>query len=189
MAYEIALFVHVCAALVLFMGVALEVVGILGFRRARTVEQVRLYSRIVKLTEPMFPGAAVLLILAGSYMALTEWSFSTPFVTVGLVGLVLIGVQGTTIQGRRWQAVDKAVEEADDGPVPAELRKLMLDPLAWASTGAACLAALGAVAIMTMKPGWAASISIVAVLWAVGFVGGRALVTRPERVGAPHTAA
>jgi Predicted integral membrane protein (DUF2269) len=186
--YEVALFVHVSAAMVLFGGVALEVVGALGLRRARTVEQVRLYCKVLKPTEPMFPAAAVGLVVAGLYMAISRWSFDTPFVTVGLVGLVTIAAQGFSIQARTWKAVDKAAEEAPDGPVPAELRTLMLDPLSWASTGAACLAAVGAVAIMTLKPGWIACISIVAVLWVVGFVGGRRLVVKPSRVGAPSVA-
>jgi len=188
MAYRVALFVHVCAALTLFMAVAIEFVGVLGFRFARTVEQVRLYSRIVKITEPMFPGAMFGLIAAGLYMALTEWSLRTPFVTVGLVGLILIGAQGLSIQGRRWKAVDQAAEKAPDGPVTAELRALMFDPLAWGSTGAASFAAVGAVAIMTTKPGWIACIAIVAGLWAVGFVAGRRMVAAPSRVGAPRAA-
>ena len=188
MAYRIALFVHVCGALTVFMGAALEIVGALGLRRSHTVEQVRLYARILKLTEPMFPGAAVALIVAGVYMTLSQWSFSTPFVMVGLIGLVAISIQGATIQGRNWKAVHKAADEAPDGPVPADLRSLMLNPLAWASTGAACLAAVGAVAIMTIKPGWAACIAILVVTWGAGFVGGRMLVVRPQRVGAPRVA-
>jgi hypothetical protein len=174
-AYSLALFVHVCGALLLFMAIALEVVGALGFRSARTVDQVRLYGRIIKSAAVMFPIATVALITAGAYMAVTQWSFSTPFVAVGLLTLVAVAAQASLIQGRRWQAVMKSAEDADDGPIPAGLQTLMSDQLARASTGAMAMAGVGVVAIMTLKPGWVGCIAIVAVSWIAGFVGARML--------------
>lgn len=178
MVYRIALFLHVCGALALFAAVAIELVGMFGFRRAASVEQVRMYSRIVKIAEPMFPLAAVTLLGAGIVMTVTSWSFTTPFVTVGIVTLVIMAILGPAVQGKTWKAVDQAAHDLPDGPVPAQLRHRMEDPAAWASTGGSVLSALGVVAVMTIKPGWGIAVAIVVAGYALGAVGGRMLVVR-----------
>ena len=189
MAYKIALFLHVCGALGLFAAVGIEVVGTLGFRRAQTVDQVRTYARVVKVSEPMFPVVSVLLLAAGIYMTIMEWSFRTPFVVVGLITLIAMAVLGSTVQGKHWQAVEKAAHDLPDGPVPPSLRRLIDGPRAWASMGGSVAVALGVVALMTIKPGWVASIATVAIAYAVGGVAGWMFVARPSEVPAPGVTA
>lgn len=189
MAYEIALFLHICGAIGLFAAVGIEVVGVMGFRRARTVDQVRTYARVVKVTEPMFPATSVVVLGAGIYMTVTQWSFRTPFVLVGLVTLVVMAALGSTVQGRQWQKVEKAADDLADGPVPETLRRLINDPVAWASMGGALFGAVGVVALMTIKPGWVAAIAIVTLAYAVGGVAGWMLVTRRSQVPVPNVAA
>lgn len=189
MAYSVALFLHICGALGLFAAVGIEVVGVLGFRRADTVDQVRTYARVVKVTEPMFPGFSVVVLGAGIYMTVTQWSFRTPFVIVGLTTLVVMAVLGATVQGRRWQMVGKAADDLPDGPVPASLRRLIDDPVGWSSMGGAVFAVVGVVALMTIKPGLAASVAIATIAYAVGGLAGWMLVRRRSEVPVPRVAA
>ena len=189
MAYTIALFLHVCGALALFAAIGIELVGVVGLRHARTVGQVRTYARVVKVTEPMFPGASVLVLGAGLYMTLTEWSFRTPFVLVGLITLVAMALMGATVQGKRWQMVGKAAEELPDGPVPESLRQRIDDPVAWSSMGGSVCAAVGVVSLMTIKPGWVAAIAIVTIAYAIGALAGRLLVARHAATPVPRPAA
>lgn len=185
MVYKIALFLHICGALALFAAVAIELVGIFGFRRASTVEQVRLHARILKITEPMFPLAAVTLLGAGIVLTITSWSFTTPFITVGIVTLVVMAILGPAVQGKTWKAVEEAAHELPDGPVPPQLRRLMEEPRAWAATGGSVLGALGVVANMTLKPGWGVAVATVVIGYGIGAVAGRMLVARTSPATLP----
>lgn len=185
MVYRIALFLHVCGALALFAAIAIELVGTFGFRRATTVEQVRMYSRIVKITDPMFPLAAVTLLVAGIVLTITSYSFGTPFVVVGIVTLVAMAILGPAVQGKTWKAVEEAAHDLPDGPVPPDLRRLMENPAAWASTGGSVLGAVGVIAIMTMKPGWGVAIALVVTGYAIGALAGRMLVVRTSPATLP----
>ena len=172
MAYKIALFMHICGVLGLFAGIGIELVGAIGFRGARTVDQVRTNARVVKVTVALFPAATVVVISAGVYMALTQWSFRTPFVVVGLITLLVIVALGATIQGKQWQMVEKAADGLPNGPVPESLGRLINDPVAWSSMAGGVFGALAVVFLMTIKPGWAAAIAIAVVAYAVGGLAG-----------------
>lgn len=188
MAYSIALFLHICGALGLFAAVGIEMVGVLGLRRAQTVDQVRTYLRVVKVTESIFPVSSVLLLGAGIYVTVAQWSFRTPFVTVGLITLVVMAALGPTVQGKRWQLVEKAADDLPDGPVPDSLRRLIDDPIAWSSMGGAVFAAVGVVALMTIKPGWGASVAIAVIAYVVGGASGWMFVRRRPEVPVPGVA-
>lgn len=188
MAYSIVLFLHVCGALGLFAAVGIEVVGVLGLRRARTVDQVRTYARVVKVTEPMFPVFSLLVLGAGIYLTVTQWSFRTPFVIVGLTTLVVMAALGPTVQGKRWQLVEATADELPDGLVPESLRRLIDDPVAWSSMGGSVFAVVGVVALMTIKPGWTASVAIAVAAYAVGGASGWMFVRRGPEVPVPGVA-
>jgi len=53
--YQLALFAHIVGVLGLFMAIAVELVSMIGARRAHTVEVVRLWSGVGKPLAVIFP--------------------------------------------------------------------------------------------------------------------------------------
>jgi hypothetical protein len=65
-----------------------------------------------------------------------------------------------------------AVTAAPDGPVPAEIRREVLNPMVWAGAYGNTLAALGILFIMPTKPSGAAAVVIVAAAAVIGVIVG-----------------
>ena len=166
--YEIMLFVHIAGALLLFGAIAIELLCAVNMLRAQRMEHLRLWSQAMTVTEKMFPIATVVLIGAGTYLALTRFSFREPFVVVALTGLLLIGVQSNLLQVKAWRSVHADTKDAPDGPIPAELAARIARPSVWAGFLGDSAAALAAVILITNKPGRIASIAILVILSAAG---------------------
>ena len=177
-AYGVALFVHILGVVTFFSALALAQTTGKLLRGAATVEQVRSLMGVLQPTRRMFPWSAALLLASGLYMTAQVWTFTTSWVVVGIVTLVaLIGV-GTTLVGQRFAQVGMMAGTSEGGPVPDQLRTLIAEPTKWIVLSGNSAAAVGLVWLMTNKPGWVASISIVVVLWIAGALGGRASTAR-----------
>ncbi|MGH7604368.1 MAG: hypothetical protein ACRENK_10275 [Gemmatimonadaceae bacterium] len=171
--YELALVVH-------FLGL----IAIAGFfviysragpalRKATDMANVRVWLGMLDAAKPMMPAAGVLLILSGFVMASMRWRGPYPFVTVGLVTLIIIWIAAAIVGGRHRRAMQAAAGTAT-GSVPAELSRVILNPRPWATLFALNLATLGVLFVMTTKIGWVAAISVVIGLAIVGaFIGAR----------------
>jgi len=58
MLYHLALFVHISGAVLWFIGLGLEWLGLNRLRQARRVEQVREISALLAVLERLFPSAS-----------------------------------------------------------------------------------------------------------------------------------
>lgn len=171
--YELALVVH-------FLGL----IAIAGFfviysragpalRKATDMAEVRVWLGMLEAAKPMMPGAGVLLILSGFVMASMRWRGPYPFVTVGLVALIIIWIAAAVVGGRHRRAMQAAAGTAT-GAVPAELSRVILNPKPWATMFSLNLAALGVLFVMTTKINWIPAISVLVGLAIVGgFLGAR----------------
>ena len=178
-AYGVALFIHVLSAISFFTALALLQRGGVLLRRAETVEQVRSWLGVVESTKRMFPMAALFLFATGLFMTAQVWTFTTPWVLVGIVTLVALMGLGSGIVGRGVGRIGAAAAASEEGPVPDQLKRLVAEPNQWMVLSANSAAAVGLVWLMTNKPGWVASIAIVVGLWVIGAVGGRMAANRP----------
>lgn len=182
--YGIALFIHLLGVITLFGGIALQQRGAARLRDATTVEEVRLWMGFLRPTGQMMPAALLILLASGLYMTARAWTVGTPFVAIAIVAILLMAAVGGGVIGRRFAAIGRASAAANDGPIPPELARLVRAPATWIALSAVNGAALGIVWLMTNKPGWGASVGLVAAPAAIaGGIGRLISRSRPARVG------
>lgn len=170
--YEPVLFVHVLAAILLFMAVGAELFAGAKLRRATTVDEVRTLVPVALMIEPLFPVSTLLLLGSGFYMASERWELSDGWIVVALATLIAFSVWGPTVSGRRFKAIRAEAEAAAAGSLPAGLRARLTDRVLWGSLHAMSAGTVGVVWLMTNKPSPAVSAAVVAGLTLLGFFGG-----------------
>ncbi|HSX21937.1 MAG TPA: hypothetical protein VLE97_04085 [Gaiellaceae bacterium] len=166
--YHVVLFLHFLA---LFIGFgAATVIGLCLFhlRAARTVADAAPWGMLAGKTEKVFPVAVLGLFGTGAYMTSDVWTWSTRWIDVGIVVVVLLAVQGAGIAGRRAHMLQHALMEQGPGPLGEKARRLTCDPALWIISFANPGMVLGVVWNMTEKPGTWQSIAAVVVGYAVG---------------------
>ncbi len=172
--YEIAKVVHFLGFIALFGFFVIYSRAGPQLRKATDLGQVRVWLGLLEAARPMMPGAAIMMMASGFVMAGLRWRAPYPFVTVGLVTLLVIWITAAVVGGRHRRAMQAAAGDQTNGPVPAELTRVILDTRPWAILFALNTAALGVMFVMTTKIGWVAAISVVVGLALLGgFVGTR----------------
>lgn len=166
--YHVVLFVHLLS---LFLGVgAAGIVTICLFRlrAAQTLADAAPWGMLAGQTEKVFPVAILGLFGTGAYMTSDVWTWSTHWIDVSIVGLVMLAVQGAGVAGRRAHVLKQALMENGPGPLGEKAKKLTCDPALWVASNANIGIVLGVVWNMTEKPGLGAAIAAVAVGYLVG---------------------
>jgi hypothetical protein len=168
MPYKIALFIHVVSVLALFTAAGIEITEMVGLRRSATVETVRAWARGTAFVGRVFPISSVVILVSGLFMMVAAWPGNTPWAITALVSLVVLAILGGAINGKRLEAIHSAAEAAPAGPIPATLRQQINDPVLWTSVQTMTVGALGIVYLMTVKPGWVASVVCMLIALAIG---------------------
>jgi hypothetical protein len=182
--YALALFAHLVGVLSLFIGMGLQWVVIIGFRRAQTVTQMRLWSGLLRPVAMLGPLSAVLILLAGGYMMFTAWGIGTPWIVVSIGAMLLMAALGMGITVRKLRVVQLTAMGYDlSDEILPELRQHIYNPMLWISAHLASGIALGIVFMMATKPGWLVSLAVVAVTMALGAITG-ATTAKPRRLSA-----
>lgn len=171
--YELTKVVHFLGLIALFGAFAIYARAGGYLRSATTLAGVRGSLVWLDATRPMLNGGAGMVLVSGLAMASLRWRAPVPFVAVGLITLLLIGMV-STVNNRHLKTLSAAIPPGDGSPSP-ELRAIILQPLPWTVAFARNTAALGALLIMTLKTGWVASIAIVLALAVIGAAVGRRL--------------
>jgi hypothetical protein len=186
--YHYVLYVHLLA---LFVGIgagSVLLACLLQLRAARTVEQAGPWGMLAAKVGKFFPVAILGLFGSGAYMTSETsfpWSWSTPWVEVGIAALVVLTVQGVAIAERTGHKLGAALQANGPGPLGPEARRMALHPGLWVVEFSNLGIVLGVVWNMTQKPGLGESIAAVLVGYAVG-AGLALLITRSaqEELGA-----
>jgi hypothetical protein len=174
--YGIVLFLHILTAIVAFMMAAIVHAGLPALARARDVREMRSWAAILHRLEPLFPIAALVLLLLGAWLvhlSKGQVRWSDGWLLTALITLVVVeGVAGAKLAPKAKAAV-KAVEDAADGPVPDSVRRTALEPWIWYPSHVATFGFAAVVFLMATKPagGWAVVIVIVGAL--IGIVAAR----------------
>ncbi len=122
-------------------------------------------------TERVFPVAILGLFSTGAYLTSDAWTWSTRWIDVSIVALVIVALQGPLVAGRRAKALEHALIDNGPGPLGDRARGLARDPALWVATFANPGIVLGIVWNMLNKPSTAQAIAAVVVGYAVGAAG------------------
>jgi hypothetical protein len=166
--YHYVLYVHLLS---LFVGIGAGAVlftCLLQLRAARTLEAAVPWGMVSGKVAKLFPVAILGLFLTGAYMTHKIWTWSTPWIDLGIAALVLLGVQGGGIAEHTAKKLQAAMKANGPGPLGAEARRMTLHPGLWVVELSNLGVVFGVVWNMTEKPGWGGSIAAVLVGYAVG---------------------
>jgi hypothetical protein len=166
--YHYVLFVHLLS---LFIGIgagSVLLVCLFQLRAARTLETAVPWGMVSGKTAKLFPVAILGLFATGAYMTHKFWTWSTPWIVIGIVALVVLGAQGGGIGEHTAKKLQAAMRANGPGPLGREARRMALHPGLWVVEFANFGIVLGVVWNMTEKPGWGGSIAAVVVGYAVG---------------------
>ena len=168
--YHLVLFAHILGVLGLFMGLAVELASMVGARRARTVETVRVWSSVSKPLTVVFPITSLVILAAGLTMTLGVWGWSHAWIDLSLVLVILMNVLGATINGGHAKRIADLAAALGHGPIPPDLRRELNHPVLWTSVISMALIALGIVFLMVEKPDWLGSAVTLVIALVVGVI-------------------
>ncbi len=169
---SIPLFIHLLGVIALFIAIVTTQRAGARARAARTTDELRVWLSLARTTAPMFPVAFLLILGGGLYMTYRTWTFSTPWVVVGLVSVGIMLLLGGLVVGRSVVALDRAAEAAPPGPVTPELGRMLRRPSLWTTMGFLTGIGVGMLWVMINKPDWLQSITVVVTLSIVAAVAG-----------------
>ena len=168
--YRAVLFLHLVALAVLVGAIALVGVSYVRLRAARSLEEAAPWTTLADQTAILFPFAILGLFASGAYLTSDHWSWSTPWIDVSIVALVLVAVQGPLVASRTTSRLARAVRDHASGPLDKDVQSLAHAPALWFVVCGNAAIVLAIVWNMTVKPGTAGAIGAVVAGYAVGFV-------------------
>jgi hypothetical protein len=178
--YSIALFLHVVGALLLFVTLTVEGIALGQLHRATTMAAAHGAVAVFRTNRIVGPVSALGVLVPGLYMTATTWGW-VGWIVVALLSWVLLAVVGA-VTGIRIVALDRS----------QSLLTGIRNPMFLISWFTRVGIALGAVFLMTVKPGTAAAVLAILIAAAAGAAVGVALSRvrrapdsdgRPEREG------
>jgi hypothetical protein len=166
--YTLALFVHVSGAIGPFVSLGIWLFGLIALRRACRVEQVRTLSWLIIIASPLMVLSVLLLGVGGLEMALSFWSIFTPWITVSLVSLVLIGPIGALRIDPRMRTIFAQTRELPDGLLSDALFRRIHEPILHIAVFTLAALLLGIVFLMTTKPSLLISLLVMGIALILG---------------------
>ena len=163
--YTVAVFIHVVGVLGLFTAMGLEWVLVARLRRIATVEQARDWLSLLGVIRRLSPASLAAILVSGLYMMFSTWG-GVAWIIVAFVAVLLLPPLGM-IAGLRLPRVQRDLE-GHSGPLPAELRQRLDQPLFLASIQIRTAIAVGIVFLMTNKPDALASAIAIAAAIVIG---------------------
>jgi hypothetical protein len=179
--YSLMLFVHVTAAICLFIGFGIWLFGITVIAHVARVEQVRTLGDLLLMVRLVVPAGALLVIAAGLTMALTAWGLQTSWIAVALGSLVIIALIGTWVIDPKVRAIATLARSQPDGPLPTELAERTHDPVLHLALHTITTMLFGIVFLMTTKPALTTAIGAMVVSALFGLASGILLVRARQK--------
>jgi uncharacterized membrane protein len=172
-----SLFLHVLAAIGMVGGGLVQVLAGARVRAATTTRDLAAWAGFARSAGLIIVISAVLSLLTGGHLAGAVWGgeaggFSNPFITLGIVGLLVLAPIGPMVGGARLRRLAAAAEAAGDGPAPAELRADANAPGLWGPVHSLVGVGVGLVGLMVYKPGWLVGALMLLLTFAAGWLAG-----------------
>ena len=185
-----SLFLHVLGAIGIVGGGLMQVMAGARLRAATTGHDLMNWARFTRRAGLLIAASAVVSLLTGGHLAGAVWTtearsgFSHPFITLGVIGLVLLAPVGPMIGGAQLRRLiaraDGIGHEAAPPDVLAQARSARL----WGPVHSLIGVGIGLVALMVYKPGWLAGTVLLLLSFAAGWVAG--IVTAARAGAGPH---
>jgi hypothetical protein len=178
-----SLFLHVLAAIGLVGGGIVQVLAGTRVRAATTGQELAVWARFARSAGVLIVASAVLSLLTGGHLAGAVWGgerggFANPFITLGVVGLLLLAPVGPMIGGAKLRRLAEAAGKVGTSPTPPGLRNDAVAPALWGPVHSLVGVGVGLVALMVYKPGWVAGTVLLLVTFAAGWLAGSVLASR-----------
>ncbi len=147
--YAVALSIHLLSMLLATAASGAAGLAALRLRRARDAGEAMQWLALVGKVVPAFPIASLGLLASGAYMTWQAWSWTMPWVVAGLVGLAMIVMLGSGVEGPRMRLLKRELEASGLSP---KARRLLRDPVAWTAKLATLTLLVAVVLVMALKP-------------------------------------
>lgn len=149
--YTTILFLHIASAIGFFIGNGLEWAVSTLLRKASSVEQVRAWLRVYRVSPPLSGASLVVLILSGGYLASVINAMKQGWMSASLVAIVIGFSLGFAINLPRIRAIRDSVASVE-GPLPGSVRTKLQNAALATSVRTRTMLAIGIVYLMTTKP-------------------------------------
>lgn len=178
-----SLVLHVLAATAIVGGGIVQVMAGARVRSATTGRDLAQWASFARAGGLVVLVAALLSLLTGGHLAGAVWGgdrggFENAFITVGLVGWLLLLPIGPMIGGARLRRLAEAADALGADTVPPALASEARSPALWGPITSLLGAAAGLVWLMEAKPGWGVAVAGLLVWFVVGWVAGVVLAGR-----------
>lgn len=166
--YYIALFLHIVGVFGVAGSAISFWIAMSVMRRIGTIREMRSWATMAVWTDRGFPLAAVLVIAAGIFMVEDRWTWDAGWMNTSLIALIAMGVGGGLLMKPRVARIHDAVTSAPDGPVGDDIRRLVSDPILWATLHAFTLGLFAIIWNMTTKPGDSQAGTVILLAFVIG---------------------
>jgi hypothetical protein len=166
--YHVVLYIHLLSLLVGIGAASVLVVCLFQLRRAGELMEAVPWGMTAGKIARLFPIAILGLFGSGAYMTSDVWTWSSGWIVVGIVALVVLAIQGPVIAERSGKKLEHALRENGPGPLGDHARRMTRYWGLWVIEFSAIGLVLGVVWNMTTKPGTGASIAAAVIGYAVG---------------------
>lgn len=165
----------------------MQVLAGVRVRAARTGDELVSWADFTRQAGLLVLVSAFLSLLTGGHLAGAVWTtdqrsgFSHPFITLGVIGLVLLAPIGPMLGGARLRRLVSYGGEVGPGPLPDRVRAEAAAPSLWGPVHSLPAVGVGFVALMIYKPGWIAGGVLLLATFVVGWLAGAVATGTPTR--------
>lgn len=149
--YSTILFLHIASAIGLFIGYGFEWAVSTLLRGATTIDQVRSWLRIFKISPPLTGASLGVLILTGGHLAVQIGAMKQGWMSASLLAILIAFSMGFIINLPRIRAIRESLASTNGTLTPEISARLQNGALA-TSVRIRTMLALGIVFLMTAKP-------------------------------------
>jgi hypothetical protein len=166
--YSILVFFHVLGAVGIFAALGIEAAAFGRFRGAQTPVDVRTWMGLMAVNSRLGPITLLTTLVTG--LAMMKWWGPKPWVIGALAFVVLLGILGGAITGRRMRSLGVALGAETDARLSPAFRALQTADVLTMSLRMRMTILVGMLALMTFKPGVVGSLLIMAAMVALALV-------------------
>jgi uncharacterized membrane protein len=169
--YEIGIFIHIIGVFALAGASAISFSTFSMMRRAKTVQEVRVWASLGRIISQyqVFPASALVLILSGGFLVdKLRYEWSDGWIGWSLLAVVCSVAVGLALITPRMKAIGMAAGPAPDGPVPAALTDQLNDPILFGAIHGNLMVTLAILWDMSTRPGGIQAFLAIVLLAAIG---------------------
>jgi len=166
--YHVVLYIHLLSLLVGIAAASVLVVCLFQLRGASELTEAIPWGMVAGKIARLFPIAILGLFGSGAYMTSDVWSWSSGWIVVGIVALVVLGIQGPVIAERSGKKLEHALRENGPGPLGEQARRMTRYWGLWLVEFSSLGLVLAVVWNMTTKPGTGSAIAAAVIGYAAG---------------------